>query len=369
MFALIPAYRPDDRLNEIVAGLAAGGGYNIVIVDDGSGSEYAARFNALCDEYPEQVTLLRNPGNLGKGAAIKTGLAFIKEVAAENEGVVTVNAEGQNTFEDIEAVTAAWQAAPAALHLGSYRYRGRLPFWRRLRSGFTRSIFAVSTGARVYNPHTGLRAFSVKYIEGFLGVKGERSDYEINQLLYAAKHHIAIAETPIGIDNIEGNRAGTRRTFKDSWLIYKMICIFMLSSFSSFLVDYSLLLILAAVFKGLPSAVETVPGEFRLPIFGMNVDTHLLALIIARAVSSYVNYVLNRKIVFKSKSRSSIFRYYIVIITLLAANYLLLSLVSTANGLPLWLAQLVVQAVLYPFSFILQRKFVFPTKEQPKESE
>ena len=300
---------------------------------------------------------------------MKTGFEYIRSVAGENDGIVTVDADGQHLPADVMRTVEAWEASPAALVLGGRRFTGKVPLRSRMGNSITRGVFAVTTGVRVYDTQTGLRAFAVKYADEMIEIKGERYDYEINQLLYATKHNIPVVETPIETVYSEGNRSSHFRGFADSWLIYKMIFVFMLSSFSCFIIDYSLLLILAAVFKALPSAYEASANEWRLPIFGRGVDTHLLALIIARAVSSFCNYLLNRKVVFKSKSSSSILRYYAVIIFLLLLNYGLLSLVSTSNGLPLWIAQLVVQACIYPLSFVLQRKFVFPTKERAKKND
>ena len=367
MFVLIPAYCPDEKLLGVLSGFAERDDYDIVIVDDGSGSDCAAVFEAASSGEYGRVTVLHHDENRGKGAAIKTGLEYILSVGEENDGVVTVDADGQHLPEDALRVAEAWAAKPEALITGSRRLKGKVPLRSRMGNAITRSIFAVTTGVRVYDTQTGLRAFSVQGITKMLTIAGDRYDYEINQLLYAAKHRIPIVEVPIETVYIADNKSSLFRGFKDSWLIYKMIIVFMLSSFSSFVVDYVLLLSLAAIFRRLPSAIMTAPEEYRLPLFGHNVDTHLLALVIARAVSSFVNYLLNRKVVFKSKSWSNIFRYYLVILSLLAANYLLLSLVATDNGLPLWIAQLVVQAVLYPMSFILQRKFVFPTKQKGAE--
>lgn len=367
MFVLIPAYCPDEKLLDVVSSLLTTGWYDVVVVDDGSGAAYADIFRALEEKQADgRLKLLRHEVNRGKGRALKTGFEYIKGVACENDGIVTVDADGQHLPEDVRRTVEAWKASPASLVLGSRRFTGKVPFRSRSGNAITRSVFAVTTGVRVYDTQTGLRAFSVKYIDELLGIKGERYDYEINQLLHATKHSIPIIEVPIETVYVDGNRSSHFNAFRDSWRIYKMILVFMLSSFSCFIIDYTLLLVLAAAFKALPAAYESSPGETRLPIFGFGVDTHLLALIIARAVSSLCNYLLNRKVVFKSKSRSSIIRYYMVILFLLALNYGLLALVSSGNGLPLWIAQLVVQACIYPLSFLLQRKFVFPTGERSK---
>ena len=86
----------------------------------------------------------------------------------------------------------------------------------------------------------------------------------------------------------------------------------------------------------------------------------LLATAIARVLSSLCNYFLNGELVFGECSRRSVLRYYLLVAAIYAVNYGLLALLTvSAIGLPLWVAKLLVELVLYPLSFYLQRKFVF----------
>lgn len=362
MYVVIPAYRPDDQIFEIIEGLSCGSN-RFVVVDDGSGIGYASIFRRLEKEYSDRVTVIHNSLNRGKGHALKTAFGFIHDTAHETEGVLTIDADSLNRVGEALKLIDAFSSDPSAFYIGSCSFNNKLPLRDRIGRTLSRSVFAVTTGIRVTDTESGLRAFSVELIPDLLKIKGDRYDFEIAELLYAAKERIPIVEIPFETEYVPGVHRKHFR-FRDSWLIYKMIFVFMLSSFSCFVIDYSLLLILATVFKSLPSAVETRAGEFRLPLFGVLVDTHLLALIIARGVSSFCNFVLNRQVVFKTGSKAAIIRFYIVIIGLLIANYGLLALVAnpTQDGLPLWIAQLVVQAVLYPLSFILQRKYVFREK-------
>ena len=75
-YALIPAYQPDERLIEIAKQLAANG-FHVVIVDDGSGDEYADIFFELLS----YADILNHKQNRGKGVALKTGLEAIAEKA------------------------------------------------------------------------------------------------------------------------------------------------------------------------------------------------------------------------------------------------------------------------------------------------
>lgn len=363
MFVVIPAYRPDERIFGVINGLA-GEGVRFIVVDDGSGIEYAPVFLRLEDEYSDIVTVLRYSLNCGKGHALKEAFAYIGGICAEGDGVLTIDADWIHMTEGAKQVMRAWESAKDSIVLGSRHYSGSIPFKSRIGDSITRSVFATTSGARLFDPQTGLRAFSVSLIPEFIKISGERFDYEMAQLMFAARNRINMIEVPLETPFATGHRSAHFIRAKDTWLIYKMIAVFMLSSFSCFVIDYSLLLILASVFKHSRAAVETSPGTFCLPIFGTLVDTHMIALVIARAVSSFCNFLLNRRVVFKTGDRTAILRFYAVIIGLLLANYALLAVVTRGQTVPLWIAQLVVQAVLYPMSFILQRKFVFPDEKK-----
>ncbi|MCR5808599.1 MAG: GtrA family protein [Clostridiales bacterium] len=364
MFVVIPAYRPDEKLFGVIDGLREEG-VRFVVVDDGSGIEYAPVFMRLEDEYSDCVTVIRYNLNCGKGHALKEAFAHIGEICKDDDGILTIDDDWIHMTEGAREVIKTWEANRESFVLGSRRYLGRIPFRSKLGDAITRSVFSTTSGARLSDPQTGMRAFSARLIPELIKISGERFDYEIAQLLFAAKEHINIIEVPLETPFATGHRSVHFIRFKDSWLIFRMIFIFMLSSFSCFVIDYSLLLILSAVLNNSHSAVRTSPGTFCVPLFGTLVDTHMIALVIARAVSSFCNFLLNRKVVFKTGSRSAIFRFYTVIIGLLLANYGLLALVTrSTGGFPLWIAQLIVQAVLYPISFILQRKFVFPDRDK-----
>jgi glycosyltransferase involved in cell wall biosynthesis len=73
--ALIPAYQPERPLPDVVRGLLNSGLIRaVVVVDDGS----SASFQDLFDEISsvDRTHILRHVVNLGKGAALKTGLNF-----------------------------------------------------------------------------------------------------------------------------------------------------------------------------------------------------------------------------------------------------------------------------------------------------
>ena len=142
-FALIPAYEPDQHLSDLCAELKQRG-YVLVIVNDGS--------SGRCAEYFRQAAaygaVLEHVDNLGKGAAIKTGLRHIASVAAEGDVVVTADADGQHHADDIDLVAGAAQFMRDALVIGSRAFDGEVPLRSRVGNRLARLIFLPFTHKR-----------------------------------------------------------------------------------------------------------------------------------------------------------------------------------------------------------------------------
>lgn len=339
MIVVIPAYQPDEKLYRLVLALRERTDFPIVIVNDGSDADRAPLFASL----EAHATILAHAVNRGKGAALRTALSYIYERYPAAEGVVTVDADGQHLPEDIARVFAAWAASPEKLVLGSRRFTGKVPFKSRFGNAITRFVFTLSTGVRVFDTQTGLRAFSVSRIPMMLEMKGDRYEYEINVLLYATRNRIPILEVPIETVYIENNRSSHFNPVRDAWRIYKMILFFVASSLFTMLVDYVLVVGLSAAMRGVAQSL-------------------LISVVAARSVSSLINYFINCKLVFEHRSRSSIPRYYLLAVGMLALNYGLLLL--TGRFMPVAVGKLLVELALYPLSFYLQRKYVFPPESE-----
>src|SRR5690242_153291 len=100
--ALIPAYRPGESLVQLAEALRQRGFAPVVVVDDGSGLGYAAIFARLATI--DGVRILRHAVNLGKGAALKSGMNFILVNYPEAPGAITVDADGQHDPADVAEV-------------------------------------------------------------------------------------------------------------------------------------------------------------------------------------------------------------------------------------------------------------------------
>jgi glycosyltransferase involved in cell wall biosynthesis len=335
MIVVIPAYQPDEKLRRLVVSLREQTDYDIVIVNDGSDKNCRPIFDSL-EPYAK---ILHHTVNRGKGAALKTAFSYIYEQYPVDEGIVTIDADGQHLPGDIIRVCKAWEKTPEQLVLGSREFTGNVPFKSRAGNAITRFVFAISTGVKVFDTQTGLRAFGVFRIPMMLEMKGDRYEYEINVLLYATKHRIPIQEVKIATVYIENNKSSHFNPVRDAWRIYKMILMFVASSLIAMLIDYAAVLIFSAVTKGLPQSL-------------------LISVVAARVISSLANYFINCKLVFEHRCIGSIVRYYLLVAGILAINYLMMFLITKL--IPIAVGKIIVELLLYPLSFYVQRKYVFP---------
>src|SRR5205823_1620722 len=127
---VIPAFQPEGPLADLVGALLNAGCQAIVVVNDGSGREFAARFEALTAS--PYVHVVHHAVNLGKGAALKTGMNYALVHFPDARGVVTADADGQHRPDDILRVAAKLQANPGALVMGVRAFAGEVPLRSRL---------------------------------------------------------------------------------------------------------------------------------------------------------------------------------------------------------------------------------------------
>ena len=120
---VIPAYNEaaiiGDTVARVAAYLAASGDHELIVVDDGSRDATASIVQACAEEHPH-VRLVRNPGNRGKGYAIRNGVLH-----ARGEYVLYTDADLVYPIEGMAPFLAALRAG-ADLAIGSRSHAGTL---------------------------------------------------------------------------------------------------------------------------------------------------------------------------------------------------------------------------------------------------
>jgi putative flippase GtrA len=147
---------------------------------------------------------------------------------------------------------------------------------------------------------------------------------------------------PIATVYVEGNASSHFRPLADSVRVYAPILTFCASSLTAFAVDAAGVLYLHAVTGSL-----------------------LVAVVGARAVSATVNYLVNRRLVFREgrdrTARSSALRYAALLVVMLVANWAVLSVLTVA-GLALLPAKIVTDLSLFLASYAAQHRLVFASR-------
>ena len=370
----IPAYKPDERLTDICSRLS--GAYHVLVVDDGSGSEFDPVFQAT----EEFATVLRYEKNRGKGGALKYGYSKIKELFPDVEYVITADADGQHTPEDIAKVAEKVES-DGGLVLGSREFTGKVPARSAFGNSLTKFVFKIASGVWVRDTQTGLRAFGVEYLDEYASLKGDRYEYEMTQLMYAAQKKIPISE--VGIETIYENNNETshfhpiRDSIKIYWIIYinSSFLKFCTSSIIAFLVDYLISFILK-------SCVFTSEHLFEKPEFIKNLLTGAsVATALSWIISSFLNFNLNKLWSFKSNEKyfKALIGYYsLAVLSMLFKSFVLLSAlvylsdrlylnIILSDKLLFSIQYFIAGTLMVLINYFIQKKFVFKKKDTPEK--
>jgi glycosyltransferase involved in cell wall biosynthesis len=346
---LIPAYKPGEALTNLSKELIERGFNQVVIVDDGSGDEYAAIFETL-DGIGCRV--LKQNVNGGKGRALKTGFEDMMNMDTGIEGVVTADADGQHLVRDIVCVAQMMTEWQNTIVLGSRAFCGEVPLKSRMGNAITRSVFNFLSGQRIRDTQTGLRGLPFSALPDLLNLPGDRYEYEMNMLLEASRLCLKLKEIDIETVYINNNSGSHFNPLKDSWRIYKRILMFGASSMMAFLIDF---------------AVFTLMSLWVMPsVAGLSADAKLMEVIFAavpaRIISSLINFLVNRNVIFSKKKKDRLARhllgYYLLVAGILTVNILMITALQLL-GLNVLLAKVITEAILFFVSFFIQRRVIF----------
>lgn len=339
---LIPAYKPDDKMINLIKALHELGFHQIIVVNDGSDAGFDPVF---AEAASLDCLVLKHAINMGKGRAMKTGFNEAMNRGLAAEGVITADADGQHAPADIMKIALAMRAAPEALVLGVRRFTGKVPLKSRFGNGITRIVFSLINGGNILDTQTGLRGIPAVHLPLILALTGERYEYEMNMLLAARPNDINMVQVPIDTIYIEGNRSSHFKVVRDSARIYALLFKFLFSSAMAGIVDYGLFVLMTVSF----------PGQL------------LASVVTARAVSSLINFLINRNLVFKQKGAagSAACRYYTLAAAVMLSGYGLIKLLSGPLGVNVYLAKVMADILMYFVSFLVQREFVYKVSRRP----
>ena len=338
MVALIPAYEPNEKLLRLVNDIKNKTDYTIVIIDDGSGKPYADIFSAAENA---GCIVLTHPQNKGKGAALKTGFAYLKEFYP-GESAVSADSDGQHSIDDIIKIAGEISANKSEMVVGVRAFDGKVPFKSKFGNAVSSLLFKAASGISLSDTQTGLRGYPFCIFGWLTEEKGDRFEYEFNLLLESRNAGVSIKQIPIRTIYENQNKGTHFRPLQDSVRVLLPIIKFSASSLTSFVLD----LILWNIFESLTGSL----------FFGV---------LFARIVSSVYNYSVNRFIVFKSRkvpvSRSAP-RYFALVAVLMVVNYYIQRFLTEGIRINNFVAKIITEIILVVISYMVQSIIVFVRK-------
>ena len=361
---LIPSLDPDEKLPAYVEELIKAQYGLILVVDDGSSADHQPIFDRIASWPGCQV--LHHEVNRGKGAALRTGFAYILE-HTDLEGVITADSDGQHTVTDTAKLAEKLDGSKAELLLGSRdfsRHSTQVPPKSRLGNRITSGVFALLYGNWLPDTQTGLRAMSRPMLHDCLEITGDRFEYEMNQLIWCSRNHVPMTVVPIETVYHNENQGTHFHPVRDSWRIYKLILGNFLRFTSASLICWLVDFILFTLLKRIPFLAQLELDTPWLHALSQSAEAILLATAIARVCSATLNFFLNKGMVFNIKQcKGAAWRYILLCVAVMVVSGLAVSGLHVLTGINSSIIKIVVDLILFVVNYRIQRNWVFAQTE------
>ncbi|MEM5814264.1 MAG: glycosyltransferase family 2 protein [Candidatus Aenigmatarchaeota archaeon] len=189
--ALIPAFNEEKNIAEAVERTKSRI-ENVVVVDDGSSDRTAEIAKG------KGATVIRHAANLGKGAALKTGLDHVLREMPTVKCVVIIDADLQFRPEDAPSLVEPVVSGYADVVMG-FRDFSKVPFRHRLGNFVWKTAFNLLFGTKLKDTNCGyvaLTADAAKRVGSFHG------GYIIETQLLAesVKNGLRIRQVPVTVE-------------------------------------------------------------------------------------------------------------------------------------------------------------------------
>lgn len=204
--ALVPAYRCEETVGEVVRGLRVFVP-EVLVVDDGSPDKTAAAARAA------GARVVVRDVNGGKGSALRDGLALL--LARPVTHVAFVDADGQHDPADLPRLLEAARQG-ADLVIGSRLLdRAGMPGKNYWANAIGDRILARMTGLGVEDGQSGYRVVAARLLRP-LRLTARRYAIENEILVKAAPDVRSLAVVPVR--SIYGGERRHYRPFRDTWV-------------------------------------------------------------------------------------------------------------------------------------------------------
>lgn len=209
---IIPTYNEKENIENIIRKVfSLDGGFDILIIDDGSPDGTAAIVKRLQQEFPERLHMIERPGKLGLGTAYITGFKW--SIDKGYDYTFEMDADFSHNPEDLPRLYQACKDG-ADLAIGSRYCDGisviNWPIGRIIMSYYASVYVRTILGMKVYDCTAGFKCYSNKVLRTIDLDKVEMKGYgfQIEMKYTTYKLGFKITEVPIIFVN---RKAGTSK--------------------------------------------------------------------------------------------------------------------------------------------------------------
>lgn len=209
---IIPTYNERENIENIIRKVfTLDGGYDILIIDDGSPDGTAAIVKRLQQEFPERLHMIERPGKLGLGTAYITGFKW--SIDKGYDYTFEMDADFSHNPEDLPRLYQACKDG-ADLAIGSRYCDGisviNWPIGRIIMSYYASVYVRTVLGMKVFDCTAGFKCYSNKVLRTIDLDKVEMKGYgfQIEMKYTTYKLGFKITEVPIIFVN---RKAGTSK--------------------------------------------------------------------------------------------------------------------------------------------------------------
>jgi glycosyltransferase involved in cell wall biosynthesis len=210
--ALIAAYNEERHVSQVVMGTRAHVP-DVVLVDDGSADRTAAEAEAA------GATVIRHDQNLGKGRALRTGLAHV--LTRPFTHVLFLDADLQHDPAEIPKLLEARDAGAGDFVLGEREFlKGAMPPARYYSNVIGSRILSSLIGAEVMDSQSGFRVIRADLLRR-IDLTGRGYEIETEMIIKLVRAGARLDRVPVSrlhYDGVQSHIRPFRDTFRTCML-------------------------------------------------------------------------------------------------------------------------------------------------------